>query len=151
MKVTIDGIDYIPDPAQFNLIQTSEFKWGKRSLDNLSAVRDELVSVFDLALSRSPIDMAVIDGTRTIEEQRELFESGDSSTMNSRHLTGHALDVVPIGANGKISWAWPLYYKIEPIIKQAAKDLNVDIEWGGDWKRFPDGPHWQLSWRRYPS
>ena len=34
-------------------------------------------------------------------------------------------------------------------MKEAAKDLNVDLEWGGDWKNFPDAPHWQLSWREY--
>jgi peptidoglycan L-alanyl-D-glutamate endopeptidase CwlK len=29
-------------------------------------------------------------------------------------------------------------------MKQAAYELNIKIEWGGDWKSFKDGPHFQL-------
>jgi peptidoglycan L-alanyl-D-glutamate endopeptidase CwlK len=72
-----------------------------------------------------------------------------SQTLNSRHLTGHAVDVAPV-YNGKISWDWPLYYVLADCIKTAAKLVDVPIEWGGDWKRAKDGPHWQLPWKEYP-
>jgi peptidoglycan L-alanyl-D-glutamate endopeptidase CwlK len=35
--------------------------------------------------------------------------------------------------------------------KQAAKQLDIPIEWGGDWKSFKDTPHIQLSAKKYPS
>jgi peptidoglycan L-alanyl-D-glutamate endopeptidase CwlK len=70
--------------------------------------------------------------------------------MNSRHLTGHAVD---LGAyvDGEIRWDWPLYYKIADAMFQAAEHAGVDIDWGGHWKTFPDGPHFQLSWEKYPA
>ena len=69
--------------------------------------------------------------------------------MNSRHLTGHAVDLAPT-SNGQVSWDWPLYHRLEKIVKQAAKDVKVTVEWGGDWKKFKDGPHWQLPFSKYP-
>ena len=71
--------------------------------------------------------------------------------MNSRHLTGHAVDIAPLDDDGEVSWAWPLYHQLAPVVKQAAKDLGVDLEWGGDWRSLKDGPHWQLSWHTYAS
>lgn len=115
----------------------------------LSQVHADLQKVFIRGLELSPIDFSIIEGMRTVKRQAQLVESGASKTMNSRHLTGHAIDIAPYVA-GKIRWDWPLFFQIEPAIKQAAKELNVDIEWGGDWKSFKDGPHWQLSWKSYP-
>ncbi|KLG58653.1 M15 family metallopeptidase, partial [Escherichia coli] len=40
---------------------------------------------------------------------------------------------------------WPLYEKIAQAFKQAAKELNTPIEWGGDWRTLKDGPHFQLK------
>tara|TARA_R110000782_G_scaffold218427_1_gene305824 strand:- start:34342 stop:34845 length:504 start_codon:yes stop_codon:yes gene_type:complete len=126
------------------------FKFSQRSLDRLKGLHPDLVSVMTLALERSTLDFTVLEGVRTMERQRQLVDKGASTTLNSRHLTGHAVDVAPY-ADGSVSWDWPLYHKLSPIIKKAADDLGVDIEWGGDWTSFKDGPHWQLSWRNYPS
>jgi peptidoglycan L-alanyl-D-glutamate endopeptidase CwlK len=86
---------------------------------------------------------------RTKEQQKELVACGASRTMNSRHLTGHAVDVVA-WKGGKISWSWPLYHQISNAMKQAALELQVDIQWGGDWVSFKDGPHFQLTHESYP-
>ena len=89
--------------------------------------------------------------------QAELFAKGASKTMKSRHLTGHAVDLVPLldlDGDGKIEthemFNWPLMRKLAPHLKAAAKAVNVPIEWGGDWTTFPDGPHWQLPVKAYP-
>ena len=68
--------------------------------------------------------------------------------MNSRHLTGHAVDIAPY-VHGEVSWHWPHYHVLAPVVKECAADLGVEIEWGGDWTRFKDGPHWQLPWSVY--
>jgi len=119
---------------------------GKRSLSNLEGIHPDLVSVVKRAIEITEQDFTVIEGLRDIDRQRELFKSGASTTMNSRHLTGHAVDIAPY----PLSWDWDQYYPIEDAMKQAALELEVDLEWGGDWKSFKDGPHWQLSRKTYP-
>jgi peptidoglycan L-alanyl-D-glutamate endopeptidase CwlK len=69
--------------------------------------------------------------------------------MNSRHLTGHAFDFVPLLA-GKVRWDWPLFHREIKYFKDAATQLGVSIVWGGDWKTFKDGPHIELDWKKYP-
>lgn len=124
------------------------FQFGARSLQRMKGVHPDLVAVMELAISRSPVDFTVLEGLRSVDRQRQLVAKGASKTMNSRHLTGHAIDVAPI-INGSVSWDWPLYHQIAPVIKQAAADLGVSVEWGGDWTTFKDGPHWQLPWGEY--
>ena len=34
---------------------------------------------------------------------------------------------------------------IVPAMQQAAKELGVKLTWGGSWKTFPDGPHFQID------
>lgn len=125
------------------------FIFGAVSLKRLEGVHPDLVRVMKLAISRSPVDFSVIEGMRTLATQKKYFAAGATRTMNSRHLDGHAVDIAPY-VGGKIRWDWPLYYQIAPVVKQAAKDLNVSIEWGGDWRSFKDGPHWQLPFNKYP-
>lgn len=125
------------------------FTLSKRSLDRLSGVHPRLQEVVKLAITGTSVDFMVLEGLRTIEKQREYFAAGASSTMRSRHLTGHAVD---LGAyvGGEVRWDWPLYHRIAAAMKSAAEELGVPIEWGGDWETFKDGPHFQLPWAEYP-
>lgn len=120
------------------------FKLSQRSIDRLNGVHPDLASVVKLAIERSEIDFMVTEGLRSKERQKELVAAGASKTMNSRHITGHAVDLAAY-VNG-IRWDWPLYEKIAKAMKQAAYELNIKIEWGGDWKSFKDGPHFQIPW-----
>lgn len=115
------------------------------SLAKLRGVHPDLVRVIKKAAEITKVEFAVIEGLRTLERQKQLVAAGASKTLKSRHLTGHAVDVVPL-VDGRIRWDWPLHHKLAPFIKAAARavDPPVPIEWGGDWKSFPDGPHWQL-------
>lgn len=126
------------------------FVLGERSQQRLQGVHPDLVKVVRRAIQITKVDFTVLEGLRTIERQRELVRKGASKTMNSRHLTGHAVDIAP-WVNGKVTWDWKWYHKLSPAVFQAAKELKVPIEWGGNWKSFPDGPHWQLPWKDYPA
>jgi len=126
-------------------------KWSERSLGNLKGIHPDLRRVMDRALQISPLDFIVIEGLRTKERQAQLVKSGASQTMNSRHITGHAVDLLPIGLDGKAAFDWPLYHKLAPAVKQAAQELGVKIVWGGDWKSFKDGPHFELDMVAYPA
>lgn len=128
----------------------SNFKFSKRSIERMQGVHPELIKVVRLAITLTEVDFGVTEGLRTVAKQREYFDKGASKTMNSRHLTGHAIDLVAyIGA--EVRWDWPLYHKIAAAMKQAAKELGVAITWGGDWSSFPDGPHFELDRKVYPA
>lgn len=125
-------------------------KYSQRSLNSLRGIHPDLRRVIDRALQDSPLDFVVIEGLRTEERQRQLVASGASRTMNSRHLTGHAVDLMPIGPNGP-AFDWPLYDRLGPAVKQAAEKEGVALDWGGDWKSFRDGPHFELDRAAYPA
>lgn len=125
------------------------YKLGSRSLANLEGVHPDLIKVVKRAIEITNQDFTVLEGLRSFARQEELLRKGFSKTMNSRHLTGHAVDIAP-WVNGAISWDWNFYPEVARAMKEAAKELGVDIEWGGNWERFKDGPHWQLTWKSYP-
>ena len=123
------------------------YKLGTRSLQNLSGVHPDLVAVVKIAISITEQDFTVIEGIRNINRQRELVKAGKSTTMNSRHITGHAVDMVP----------WPVDWNdlerfevVSEAMKTAAEELDIPIVWGGDWKSFYDAPHFELDRKTYP-
>jgi peptidoglycan L-alanyl-D-glutamate endopeptidase CwlK len=123
------------------------FTLSQKSLEKLTGVKPQLISVVKRALEISMIDFKILEGLRTLERQVMLFKSGKSQTMNSRHITGDAVDLGAI-IDGVISWEWKYYEQIAHAMKQASKELNIHIEWGGDWKTFKDGVHFQLPHKK---
>jgi peptidoglycan L-alanyl-D-glutamate endopeptidase CwlK len=119
------------------------YKLSEKSLRRLQGVHPDLVKVVKRAIEITPVDFVVIEGLRTKARQAYLLDAGKSRTMNSYHLTGHAVDIAPI-VDGKVSWDWKHYYPLADAMLAAAKELNVKIEWGGKFKTFPDAPHWQI-------
>ena len=107
-------------------------------------VDPRLRQVFEEVERRYPGMARVTEGMRGKERQRELVNQGFSKTMNSRHLRGGAVDVAPL-VNGKATYDWQHYYPFAKKVKAVASELGVPIEWGGDWKSFKDGPHWQIA------
>ncbi|OWQ92042.1 peptidase M15 [Roseateles aquatilis] len=126
------------------------FKFSTASEQRLVGVHPHLVNVVRLALSISPLDFSVTEGLRTKERQAQLVKAGASRTMNSRHLTGHAVDLAAF-LEGRVSWDWLLYRRLnDEAMQPAAKELGIPIVWGGSWVNFPDGPHWELNRVSYP-
>ncbi|TNH06642.1 M15 family metallopeptidase [Testudinibacter sp. TR-2022] len=136
----------------------SNFKLSTRSEMRMVGVHDELKKVVRRAIQLTSVDFAVIEGKRTRQRQAELFKQGATKTMNSRHLTGHAVDLAPM-IDGQIPWADKSKFNaVAKAMFTAAAELNIKIRWGGDWnengrsddERFYDGPHFELTWRAYP-
>jgi peptidoglycan L-alanyl-D-glutamate endopeptidase CwlK len=154
----------------------SAYTLGAGSLAQLNGVHKDLVAVVHRAIQLTTQDFAVTDGLRTAEEQKKLVDSGASQTMNSRHLTGHAVDLVPY-IHGKVRWEWPPIFTLALAVRQAAKELKVPLRWGAAWdtdftastatpeelmhayselrrsqgkKPFLDGPHFELPANLYP-
>jgi peptidoglycan LD-endopeptidase CwlK len=135
-------------------------KLDDRSVARLSGVHPVLTRVISEAAGRFSeehpgLTFFVTEGVRTTERQRELVAKGASRTMNSRHIPGgpdgmgKAVDIA-IRLNGELSWDWPLYARAAKIVKRVAAEMKAPVEWGGDWRSFPDGPHFQLSRKVYP-
>lgn len=120
------------------------FSLSQRSRDKLAGVHPDLVRVVERAIELTEIDFVVTEGLRTVERQKQLVAAGASATMNSRHITGHAVDVAALVA-GEVRWDWPLYAKIARAFGLAAMELGVKIVWGGSWASFKDGPHFELD------
>jgi hypothetical protein len=138
----------------------AKFQLGATSLTRLKGVHPDLVKVVRRAIEITPIDFTVLEGLRTKERQKQLVAKGASKTMNSRHLTGDAVDIAPL-VDGKVTWDWKYYFPVAEAMRQAAKELGVKVKWGANWKylndsshklgpadmskSFPDGPHYQLD------
>lgn len=146
------------------------FKLSKRSLANLQGIKPPLVTVVTRAIQLTQVDFVVIEGLRTLKRQQELVDQGASQTLNSKHITGDAVDLV--AWFGTIRWEHSFYFKIADAMKQAAIENCVALRWGGAWtvpdirtysdtmehaheaylalrrnqerKAFIDAPHWEL-------
>jgi peptidoglycan L-alanyl-D-glutamate endopeptidase CwlK len=140
----------MPIPKSY---QQSPKQW-ERSEKNLKGVHPDLVKIYRRAVEISELDPVVTCGTRTVAEQKVLVAKGASRTMNSRHIPGrdgfsHAIDVAFI-FGPELRWDGPLYKQFADCMKKAAREFKLPVEWGGDWRSFKDGPHFQLPHTLYP-
>lgn len=126
----------------------SGFVFSQRSKSNLEGLHPDLVALASLCLELSPVDFVVIDGLRSVEEQRQHVARGVSWTIRSRHLEGKAFDVAALD-RGKITYEHEPYIKIAAACKTASYALAVPIVWGGDWKQ-KDMMHFELDRKAYP-
>ena len=138
---------------------------GQRSLSRLEGVHPDLVRVVKTAALLSDLDFTVLEGLRTVERQKQLVNQGASRTMNSRHITGHAVDLGAL-VGGEVRWDWGLYLKLGEVMRAASLAEKVPVRWGGTWKllsaiegpitskilsrSFPDGPHFEIDPKKYP-
>lgn len=142
-----------------------KYKLGRTSKGRLIGVHKDLVRVVERAIEITEQDFSVLEGVRSLDRQRMLVANGKSQTLNSRHLTGHAVDLVP----HPVSWEWEEFFPIADAMIKASKELGVPLRWGGMWEvhdlrkwngtakhlhskykgSFPDGPHFELSRKYY--
>ena len=123
------------------MAKMSSFKLSQRSIERLDGVDDRLVDVVCRAIEITTVDFGVTEGLRTVETQRQYVATGKSQTMDSKHLTGHAVDLVAY-INGQVAWELNLYDNIADAMKQAAIEKNVAIKWGAAWN-VPDIRLWR--------
>ena len=119
------------------------FKLSQRSLDRLVGVKPQLVEVVKLAIELTTVDFGVVEGLRTLETQKRYVETGKSQTMNSKHLTGDAVDLVAY-IDGQVSWELNVYDNLADAMKTAATQKGVGLKWGAAWN-VPDIRNWQGS------
>lgn len=115
-----------------------------KSLEKFKGVNPLLVKCAHMALERSTVDFGISEGLRTYERQKALYEAKKSRTMESKHLTGNAIDVYAIVDN-QVSWNIEDYEEINKAFQSAAKELGIKVTWGGSWRSIIDGPHFQIE------
>lgn len=147
-----------------------KYKLSQTSLNRLATVHPDLQSIVKLAIEITEVDFGVTQGLRTRDDQMRLYGQGRTQaqmsaaglnpayakpnmqrvtwTMNSNHMTGRAVDLVPY-INGRVEWdnngrlgLWP---KIANAMKLAAAELGIPLIWGGDWTKTVDRPHFELA------
>ncbi len=120
----------------------SNFRFGSHSLRELELVRDDLVEVCHVSLSRSPVDFGVHDGFRSAGDQRKLYNRGvsqlDGYTKISKHQVQadgfvHAVDLVP-WIDGRWQWDWSAIFEMAEVIIDVAREKNTQLRWGGCWQ-----------------
>ena len=126
------------------------YKFSQRSLNNLMNVDEKLVLICNELIKR--IDFTVIEGYRTRERQKELFDKGfskiDGISKKGKHnyFPSRAVDIIPYkkGRNpfDGSKESEKMFYELAEEFKKVAKELNIAITWGGDWE-FKDLPHFQ--------
>jgi hypothetical protein len=104
------------------------YRFGKRSKERLKGVKPELVNVLNELVKI--MDVTIIEGLRTEERQKELVASGASKTKYSKHLEGKAVDLAPYPIDWKDR---DRFHYMGGMIRGIAKQLNVNVRWGGDW------------------
>lgn len=110
-------------------------KEQNRTAVSLVGVHPALVAIVQRAMVLCPQPFTVYEGLRTRERQRALMSMGVSKTMESKHISGDAVDLVPL-VDGKLSWTWEHTYPIADAMSQAAKVLPPEdawLQWGGAW------------------
>lgn len=148
------------------------FNLSQRSLDRLVGVDASLIETVKKAITLTRVDFGVVQGMRTVEEQRRLVARGASKTMASKHLVGRAVDLMAY-IDGRASWELNLYDDVADAMKAAAAETGVKLRWGAAWqiddisewggtmeqamtayidlrrsqgrRPFIDGPHFELS------
>jgi peptidoglycan L-alanyl-D-glutamate endopeptidase CwlK len=91
-------------------------------------------------------DYVAISGHRTWEEQNELYERGVTLAKGgeSNHNFGIAADFAVFRGKVYLDDSKPeLARRVHAACAAHAKDCG--LEWGGDWKRFVDPPHYELA------
>lgn len=132
-------------------------KLSKRDLERIDGIHGDLRLVVEDAwqlfdgqevLGLPKAKLIIVEGLRSLEKQKQMVKAGRSWTMNSRHLTGHAIDFAIID-DGIAVWEMPLYEKVWLACFRPAKIIGIPLTWGGSWKT-KDGPHVELDWKHYP-
>lgn len=118
---------------------------SKKSIERLEGVDSRLKAVVLKCAEDCPFPFNVSEGLRTEERQLEMYKLGKSKTLQSKHLDGLAVDLYPLTMDRK-KVDWDGFGRLADLMFKAADAVGARIVWGGNWKRFVDKPHFELSY-----
>ena len=126
-------------------------KFSSKSASRLATCHPDLQKLFNEVIKTK--DCVIICGARTLEEQIKAYQGGfsklDGVIKKSKHQVSPerplslAVDILPY----PLRWDDALGHLVfADYVKLIANKMEIDVVWGGDWKRFPDAPHWELKY-----
>lgn len=118
---------------------------ASRNPEDLIPAMQKLYAIFKDEMDEAGIDFILTCTYRSQKEQDELYAQGRTKpgkkvtwTKNSQHNVRRAFDIA-VFKNGKITWNTNDYLKPGEIGR------NVGLQWGGDWKKTKDYPHFEYK------
>jgi len=142
-------------------------KFSNSSYSKLSSCHPDLQRLFNEVIRhwdctiifghRSPAEQndlfmkgrAIVDGKVQIVDSDEVVTYRDGYEKISLHneLPALAVDVMPyFSEEPHIRWTdIDSLQRFGHYVKGMADGLNIEIEWGGDWRSFKDYPHYQIK------
>lgn len=126
---------------------------------NLGRVNPLLAAIVRKALADNPgLRFVVGSGLRTLAEQQQAEGWGWSPRRRSRkpgrvwvsaslrkHVEGNAVDLWPLDADNRVTFAPSLQAQIGAAMMKASRDLGAALNWGGTWRRRKDPTHFELG------
>lgn len=109
----------------------AKYKFGKRSRKRLEGVHPDLVKVAEECLNL--MDIAIIEGVRSIEKQKDYLRTGATKTLKSKHLIGHALDLTPYPVDMTSDMGIKRHYYMAGMLRGIAHMMDIKIRSGADW------------------
>ena len=122
-------------------------RFSNKSLKELDTCDPLLQYLFKEVVKH--FDCSIIEGKRSLEEQKELLKEGATKTLKSAHLTGKAVDVYPYPVDFEDRDRWHYF---GGYVLGTARQFGIDVIWGGDWDNdtktkdntFDDLMHFEL-------
>lgn len=124
--------------------------FSKTSLDRLHTCNPNLIKVFEKAITTCPIDFGIACGYRSPAEQMEAYKAKKSKCDGIKNKSKHnsnpsnAVDVYAF-VNGKANYDKQNMALIAGCVLSIAKEMGVNLVWGGSWTGFIDMPHYEIA------
>ncbi len=137
------------------------YSFGNKSFNNLSTADEQLQKVAKRALLLGVLDFSIIEGHRSVERQKELFDQGKSMIDGISKKGKHnyepslAIDIIPYPAKVNNINVWndkQRFAVLAGVMFAAASLEDITLRWGGDWDHdgnnadstFHDLPHFEI-------
>jgi peptidoglycan L-alanyl-D-glutamate endopeptidase CwlK len=121
-----------------------------RDLLRLQDVHPDLVKIIHKVAADSPLEFFIVEGKRSIEDEKKAVAAGKSQTLDSRHIFGLAVDIA-VKVEGALTWDVKYYHQFADAFLATAASLAVPVVWGGSWKTLKDYDHFELNRAYYPN
>ena len=112
-------------------------RFHERSLKALAGVHPALCGLYDDLRAEAALRglyVVVTEGVRSEKRQLELLRVGASMTLQSKHLTGHAIDIAVFLPDGSVTYEPALYGALAFAVLGLQR--QIPIKWGGNWARL---------------